>query len=252
MKTGGETEVRVFADLEALSRIAADIFVLLCKDASASKGRFAVALSGGSTPRRFLSLLAGSPYQEQITWSTVHIFWADERCVARENHESNYKLAYETLLSKVPIPEENIHRIKGEMNPEQASRDYEDSLRMFFGTQPIPVFDLIVLGAGEDGHTASLFPGSTAVHERTRIVLPVYVEAPKLNRVTLTLPILDSASYVLFLASGRIKAAVLHEILEDGNPKYYPAGLVRPVHGRLTWLIDRDAGSLLTKQYFHR
>jgi 6-phosphogluconolactonase len=252
MNASAETRIRIFADLEALSQAAADFLVSLSRDALALKGRFAVAFSGGSTPRRFFSLLAASPYREQIAWASMYFFWADERCVSRGHPDSNYKLAYDTLLSKVPIPEENIHRIKGEKNPKQAAREYEDSLRQFFGTQPFPVFDLIILGVGVDGHTASLFPGTTAVHERTRIALPVYAEVPKPSRVTLTLPVLNNAAQVLFLASGREKAVVLHEIHEDGNPKLYPAGLVRPVHGRLTWLIDRGAASLLAEQTFPR
>ena len=252
MKAGAAARLRVFADLEAMSQAAADLFVSLSRDALASKGRFAVAFSGGTTPRRFLSLLATSPYQERITWASMYIFWADERCVPRGHPDSNYKLVHEALLSKVPIPEENIHWINGEKKPEQAAREYEDSLRQFFETQSFPVFDLIILGVGVDGHTASLFPGTTAVHERTRIALPVYAEVPKPDRVTLTLPVLNNASQVLFLASGREKAVVLHEIHEDGNPKLYPAGLVRPVHGRLTWLIDRGAASLLAEQTFPR
>ncbi len=252
MKTGADSHIRIFADLEALSQAAADYFTSLSRDALSLKDRFAVALSGGYTPRRFFSLLATSPYKERISWASIHIFWADERCVPREHPESNYKLAHEALLSKVSIPKKNIHRIKGEKNPEQAAQEYEDSLRLFFGTQPFPVFDLIILGVGTDGHTASLFPGTVAVHERTRIALPMHAEAPKRDRVTMTLPVLNNALQVLFLASGREKAVVLHEILEDGNPKYYPAGMVQPVHGQLTWLIDRAAASLLTEQTFSR
>src|SRR5512143_1611702 len=127
MKTGADSRIRVFADLEALSHAAADFFISLSMDALSLNGRFAVALSGGATPRRFLSLLATSPYQERISWASMHIFWADERCVPREHSDSNYKLAHEALLSKVSIPKENIHRIKGEKKPEQAAQEYEDS-----------------------------------------------------------------------------------------------------------------------------
>jgi len=245
MKADAGEEIRVFADLEVLSRAAADLFVSLSQSAVASDKKFAVALSGGSTPRRFFSLLASSPCQESIKWSSTHFFWADERCVPKEAPESNYNLAYSMLLSRVPVPRDNIHRIRGEDDPEQAARDYEDRLRTFFGRQPFPVFDLIILGAGADGHTASIFPDTAVVRERTRLAVPVYADAPKPARVTLTLPVLNSAAQVLFLAAGRAKTAVLHEILEDGNPKRYPAGLVQPVHGRLTWLIDREAASML-------
>ncbi len=252
MKSRVDTRIRVYADLEELSQAAADFFVKMSREASTSKGGFAVAISGGSTPRRFLSLLAASTRQERISWTSTHIFWADERCVPPGHPDSNYKLAHEALLSKIPIRDENVHRIKGEENSVTAARDYEESLRLFFGTQPLPVFDLIILGAGADGHTASLFPGSAAVHERRRIALPIHAEAPKPDRVTLTLPVLNNASQVFFLVSGREKAAILHEIMEDGNPKHCPAGLVKPVHGHVTWLIDREAASLLSEQTFPR
>jgi 6-phosphogluconolactonase len=252
VKADARHEIRIFADLEALSRAAADFFVSLSQSAIKSENRFAVALSGGSTPRRFFSLLASSPCQESIKWSSTHFFWADERCVSKKASESNYNLAYSMLLSRVPVPGDNIHRIRGEDDPERAARDYEDCLREFFGRLPLPVFDLIILGAGADGHTASIFPDAAVVRERTRLAVPVYAEAPNPARVTLTLPVLNNAAQVLFLASGRAKNAVLHEILEDGNPKRYPAGLVQPVRGRLTWLIDRDAASLLSLPPFPR
>ena len=252
VKAGEGHEVRTLADLEALSRAAADFFVSLSLSAAASEKRFSVALSGGSTPQRLFSLLASSPCRESINWSSTHFFWADERCVPKESPESNYNLVYSMLLSRLPVPGDNIHRIRGEDGPERAARGYEDLLRSLFGQQPFPVFDLIVLGAGADGHTASIFPDSEVVRERTRLAVPVYANAPKPARVTLTLPVLNNAAQVLFLASGRAKAQVLHEILEDGNPKRYPAGLVKPVHGRLTWLIDRDAARLLAQPTFPR
>ncbi len=252
MKNRVNTRILIYADLEELSQAAADFFVKLSVEASSSKGGFAVAISGGSTPRRFLSLLTARPRLERVPWTSTHIFWADERCVPPEHPDSNYNLAHEALLSKVPIPKENVHRIEGEENSEKAARDYEESLRLFFGTQPLPIFDLIILGAGADGHTASLFPGSAAVNERRRIVMPIHAEPPKPDRVTLTLPVLNNAIWAIFLASGREKAAVLHEIMEDGNPKHYPAGLVKPVHGHVTWLVDRAAASLLSEQTFPR
>lgn len=240
--------VRVFQDLEALSRAAAGFFADLAKRCVASRGRFAVALSGGATPRRLYTLLGASPYCENVEWGRVHVFWADERCVPGDHPESNFKLAVDAFLSRVAFPKENIHRIKGEEGPGRAAQDYERELRSFFGPLPFPVFDLIILGAGEDGHTASLFPGSDALHERTRLALPVSLEPPKLNRVTLTLPVLDRAAEVLFLAAGRAKAGVVHAIVEKGNPMSYPAGLVRTAQGSITWFIDRQAASLLTNR----
>ncbi len=246
--SGGLPQVRVFHDLEALSRGAADLFTSSAKSAAASQGRFAVALSGGSTPRRFYSLLGSVPYRNTIDWTKVHVFWADERCVPADHIESNFKLAADAFLSRVDLPKEHIHRIRGEENPERAAQEYEKDLRSFFGPEPYPAFDLIVLGIGEDGHTASLFPNAPALREKKRLAVPVYPASRKLNRITLTLPALNYALQVLFLASGRAKATVVHEIMEDKNPRQCPAGLVQPVRGVVTWMIDRDAAGLLTGQ----
>ncbi len=247
MNRGPEVRVRVFQDIEELSRAAAEFLISLTQPISASEGRFTIALSGGSTPKRLYTLLGSPPYREILPWRQMHFFWADERCVPEDHPESNFKLAVDTFLSSVAMPKENIHRIKGEEVPGRAARDYEQELRSFFGTASFPVFDLIILGAGEDGHTASLFPGSASLHERTRLALPVYLEPPKLNRVTLTLPVLNHAAEVLFLASGRAKAGVVHAIVENGNPMRYPAGLVQPARGSVAWFIDRQAAGLLTE-----
>ena len=249
MNAAASTEVRVFADIEEVSRAAAEQFVSLSRSAKAS-GRFALALSGGSTPGRLYSLLATPLYRDAVDWPSLHLFWADERCVPPDHPESNFKLVRDALLSKVALPEGNIHRIIGEAGPERAAREYEEDLRAFFGPAPFPVFNLILLGAGEDGHTASLFPGAPTLRERTRLAAAVVLEPPKLSRVSLTLPVLNHASQVLFLTAGRAKSAVVHEILEDGNPKQYPAGMVQPVRGRITWMIDRDAASLLSQRKY--
>ncbi len=245
-------QILVFPDLETLSRAAADRIVAAARNAVSAKGRFAVALSGGSTPRMLYALFAAPPYREALDWRTIHIFWVDERCVPPDRGESNFKLVDDAFLSPLGVPKTQVHRVKGEMEPEKAAGEYEKDLRAFFGRTGIPVFDLIILGAGEDGHTASLFPGGTAAHERTRLSVPVYLHSPNVNRVTLTLPVLNHAAEVLFLLSGRSKAPVVHEIVDEGNPKQYPAGLVRPVSGTVAWMIDHDAASLLTGQVFRR
>jgi 6-phosphogluconolactonase len=247
--TGGtRPQVRVFPDPEALSRAAAEFFTAISNKSIASRGRFVVALSGGSTPRRLYALLGSPPYQNDVDWKQVHIFWADERCVPQYHAESNFKLAVDTLLSRVAIPQENIHRIKGEDGPERAAEEYERDIRSFFGPASLPVFDLIILGAGEDGHTASLFPGSPALRETTRLAAPVHLELPKPGRVTLTLPVLNHAVRTLFLAAGHAKAGVVHAILVNGNPLHYPAGLVQPVRGGVIWFVDKQAAGLLTTQ----
>ena len=235
--------VSIFPDIDALSRAAAERFVSLSKVSIRSRGRFATALSGGSTPRRLYSFLGSSPYGENIDWKRVHIFWVDERCVAPSHEESNYKLVADELLLKAAIPEENIHRIHGEEEPGRAAARYEEELRGFFASSWNPVFDLMILGVGVDGHTASLFPGSALLQERTRAVVPVYREKPGINRVSLTLPVLNRAANILFLVSGNDKADIVHEVLTDKNRKQYPAGLVQPTDGVLNWFIDKAAAS---------
>ncbi len=234
-------QVSVFDDQEALSRGAAELFYSLSRTAVASHGRFVVALSGGTTPQRLYTLLGAPPYQTAIDWRRIHLFWADERCVPPDHPESNYKLVRDRLLKNVSLEKNNVHRVQGECDPGEAARAYEQGIKEFFGTESLPGFDLIILGVGADGHTASLFPGSTAVAETARIAVPVYLAPPQLNRVTLTLPVINRAVQVLFLAAGRAKAVALHNILYQENSLRYPAGLVRPVHGAVSWFLDAEA-----------
>jgi len=243
-KSNGKIEV--LPDLEALSLRAASIFVSASRDSIVTKKRFAVAISGGSTPRRLYMLLGSEAYRHRVDWPRVHLFWADERCVPKEDEESNFRTAFDALLSKVALPDKNIHRIKGEEAPDKAAGDYEEEIRRFFGESERPRFDLIMLGMGEDGHTASLFPGSKSLEETVRLAIPVYLEEPKKNRITLTLPVLNDADQILFLVTGPSKAAVLSEILGDGEKKKgFPAGLIRLAHGNITWLIDHEAAGKL-------
>ena len=226
-----------------LSRAAADRFVSLSRDAIILRGRFATALSGGSTPRRLYSLLGSSPCRENVDWNRVHIFWVDERCVAPSHEASNYKLAADTFLLKAAVPVENIHRIRGEEGPAVAATEYQEELHNYFIGSPKPVFDLVVLGAGIDGHTASLFPGSPLLRERSREVVPVYLEKPRASRVSLTLPVFNEAANVIFLVSGEEKADIVYEVMKSNNQNKYPAGLVQPVHGTLTWFLDKAAAA---------
>lgn len=237
-------QIRVFQDEASLSRAAAEFITAAAKQSVAAKGRCSVALSGGSTPKRLYSLLGSLPYREAIPWPQVHVFWADERCVPPDHAESNFKLASDAFLSEVPLPAGNIHRIRAEEGPGKAARAYEEDLRTFFGSGA-PAFDLVLLGAGEDGHTASLFPGSPALEEKERISLPVYLERPQYDRVTLTLPALNHASHVVFLAMGRAKSGVVSAILEEKNPQRFPAGLVQPQNGDISWFLDKEAAEKL-------
>ncbi len=238
-------QIRVLSDIEAISHEAVRIFARLSMKYIRDKGRFTAAISGGSTPERFYELLASDKYRTEVDWNKIHFFWVDERCVPKESEESNFKLAFDHLLSKIEIPAQNIHRINYEDTPEKGARDYEDDIRRFFGAQDVPVFDLIILGMGADGHIASLFPSSSSMNEKTKLAVPVYRE--KIDRITLTLPVLNSASHILFLISGKSKADVLSNILDNKNREQYPAGLINPVHGDLLWLIDEDAACKLRK-----
>lgn len=246
--------IQVFPDLETLSHHAASIFINLSGECITSKGRFAVAISGGSTPRRLYALLALKKYRSKVDWSRVYFFWTDERCVPQKNDESNFKTAFDTLLSKIPVPMENIHRIKGEESPGKGAGDYEEDIKKFFGMSALPVFDLIILGMGEDGHTASLFPDSKSLKETERLAVSVHVKKPEAqrrfvpNRITLTLPVLNNAAQILFLAAGQSKADMIQKILGDVSKKGpYPAGRVMPAHGRLRWLLDKEAAGKLTR-----
>jgi 6-phosphogluconolactonase len=189
------------------------------------------------------TLLGSEGYREKVEWPNVALFWGDERCVHPKDVESNYGLVRETLLKNVPVPEENIHRIRGELDPDVAAREYEKDISAHFSSvEGLPVFDLVILGIGPDGHTASLFPGSGALSESTRLAAPVF--ALNTWRVTLTLPIINSASSVLFLVTGQSKAQVVMEILREENRKGHPAGLVSAAN--VTWLLDEAAASLIS------
>ena len=244
-----KADLRIFHHAETLSRHAAKLFVAQAERSIAERHRFMVALNGGSTPARLFQLLA-TDHREQVEWGRVHVFWGDERCVPPDDAGSNYAQARELLLSQVSIPESNIHRVKGELDPASASEDYARVLKDFAEDGfDAPRFDLVYLGMGEDGHTASLFPNST-VHA-TETVIPVtahYQDRPA-NRVTLTQFVFNRARMVVFMATGEKKAIALAEILSDRyNPDLYPAQRIDPTEGELIWLVDEDAAGKLPKK----
>jgi len=236
--------------LEALSREAAARFQWLAEESITAAGRFSVALSGGSTPLVLYRSLAEPPFREAIGWSRVHLFWGDERFVPADHPDSNYRAAQEVFVSRLPIPAENVHPIPtGPADPESAAAQYEDTLRRFFSLSEadMPRFDLVLLGLGPDGHTASLFPGSPALDEHKRLVVAAYVPKLATWRITLTPPVLRGASNVTFLVAGPDKAAILQDVLEGPyDPHRLPAQLVRPEEGTLTWLVDEAAACLLS------
>jgi 6-phosphogluconolactonase len=241
------TKIDVFSDKEALLRAVAERIVVLAKGMIAAQGQFSIGLSGGSTPRPLFELLATNEFASRLDWANIHVFWGDERAVPPDHADSNYRMTREALLDHVDLPETNIHRIRGEIDPVQAAAEYEQVLRVFFDqAAKLPRFDLLLLGMGSDGHTASLFPGTDALREKTRWVRANYV--PKLDawRITLTLPAINAAAQVWFLVAGQSKAETLQAVLHGPRqPQIYPAQLVQPDEGELAWLVDAAAASLL-------
>ena len=240
-----DAEIIIVADAGTLAHEAARRFTDIAREAIESRGRFSVALSGGSTPGALFTLVAEAPYRERIPWAEVHLFWGDERCVPAGDPGSNYHMADKALIARVPIPAENVHRIRGELAPEAAARAYDNTLRDFF-CGPYARFDLVLLGLGADGHTASLFPGSPGLEDRDRLahaVTAIYEDRPT-QRVTLTPAAINTARHVLFLVSGSAKAEIVRAVLE-GSGEQFPAQQVQPAAGALTWLLDEDAAGLL-------
>jgi len=241
-------QVVVKGNLQEVSREAAELFARLAAESVASNGRFSVALSGGSTPIALYRLLAEPPFSRTIDWPHVHFFWGDERFVPADHPESNYRLARETLISRVPIPAENVHPVPTEGNdPEAAAARYQETLRRFFVLPEgeAPRFDLVLLGLGADGHTASLFPQSPALNEQS-LVAATYISKLDAWRLTLTPSVLNRARHVLFLVCGSEKASALRQALQGPyDPQRSPAQLIRPQEGDVTWLVDEAAASLL-------
>lgn len=233
--------IRVLPDAANLAFAAAGEFA---RAASSSKGPFRVALSGGNTPKDFLAKLASEPLKSRVPWSRLQIFWSDERCVPADHPDSNYRMAREALLSKVPVSPENIFRVPTELTPPEAAKSYEETIVKLLG--PSPAFDWIFLGMGPDGHTASLFPGTPVVSESVRFVQSVHVESKNSDRVTFTVPLINRSKRVVFVVSGADKAATTKSVLENAATPTHPASLIRPEGGELTWLLDQAAASALT------
>jgi 6-phosphogluconolactonase len=243
-----QPEVRILQSATDLFEAAAAEFAAQASAAVRANGRFTVALSGGSTPRTLYSLLVTKP---GIPWGKICIFWGDERHVPPDQPESNYRMANEALLSKVPVPAENVFRVHAEeKDAAAAALQYEQTLKDFFHLSPgeFPRFNLIFLGVGPDGHTASLFPGTSALDEKKRLVIANWVPKFKTDRITLTFPVLNGAACVMFLLSGADKASTLHEVLENSSADL-PSQKVNPVNGKLIWLVDEPAASALSARF---
>jgi len=249
-------EIRVYENARELAFEAAKDFARLADQYVVGLGRFTVVLSGGSTPRAMFSLLAEEPFSKSVPWGSTYLFWGDERAVPPTHSGSNYRMAKETLLSKVPVPSENIFRIPAELDDHgRAAAEYSETIRQFFsgeatpGTAPLsswPRFDLVLLGMGSDGHTASLFPRTSALKGFDQIAVPNYVQKLNAHRITLSFTTINNARNVTFLVAGEDKAQVLKSVIEGpADPELYPSQLVQPKSGRLTWLVDEEAASLL-------
>jgi 6-phosphogluconolactonase len=233
----------IYPTPEDLARGAAEIMTDLAQAAVAARGRFTLALAGGGTPRPVYRRLAEPEFAGRIPWDHVHVFFGDERCVPPTDQRSNFRMAKEALLDRVPLSADNIHRVCGEDDPTRAALAYEQDLRRFFATDHPPVFDLICLGLGGDGHTASLFPGTAGLHEQERWVTAQFVPAMDAWRVTFTPPLLNAARIVVFIVAGVDKADILERVLKGPyEPGVLPAQLVRPDQGRIRWLVDAAAG----------
>ena len=246
-----QSDVRVFPELLSLSRAAAAEFVALAREAVQARGMFTVVLSGGSTPKTLYSLLADDPrFRSEVAWEKVHFFFSDERHVPPDHPDNNYRMVYRALLSKIPAPPQNTHRMASELEDAAAVADHcEQSLREFFRLGPgaIPRFDLVLLGLGTEGHTASLFPGSPALKETVHLAVAAWVEKLGTWRITLTLPVLNNASEVAFLVSGAEKAEALRSVLQGPfDPNHCPAQAIQPASGRRVFLVDQAAAKDLS------
>jgi 6-phosphogluconolactonase len=245
-----QRRIKVLEDQTALAREAAVEFTDVALNAVAERGVFAVALSGGSTPKVMYSLLADDvEFSSRLPWDRMHFFWGDERYVPLDSPESNFRMVHEALLSKVPVPVENVHRVKTELGPAaDVAEDYQRVLEAFFAKERngIPRFDLVLLGMGPDGHTASLFPGTSALAETERLVVANWVEKFQTYRITITLPVINNAAHVMFIVGGPDKAEMLSKVIgNQAESTAFPSQLVQPHDGELIWLVDRDAAKLL-------
>ncbi len=239
-------DLRVVPSADDVARAGADIVRAAAQEAVRRRGRFTIALSGGNTPRALYALLAAPPFGGEIDWAATQVFWSDERCVPPDHPDSNYRMAREALLDRVPLPAANVHRLRGELPvPQQAAQEYRTELQVVFGKTALPRFDLLLLGLGEEGHTASLFPGVPVPADPNITVAAVFV--PKVNtwRLTMTLPVLNAAAQVVFLVAGEAKQAALRALIQGPRSLDLPAQRVRPTDGVLTVLADQAAASAL-------
>ena len=251
MPAHSQREIRILKDSAAIARRAAEKFVEAARSAVNRNGSFTVALAGGSTPKLLYSLLATDPdLRANVAWDKMHLYFGDERHVGPDDPQSNFKMASETMITKAPLKSEQVHRMKGEYpDAEQAAQEYEQVLRTHFHVKgaELPRFDLVLTGMGDDGHTLSLFPGSKALHAEGRTVVRNWVGKIFTDRITITAPVANNAAMILFMVAGKDKALALKAVLEGPyEPEQLPAQLLQPTNGKLLWLVDEAAGSMLS------
>ncbi len=237
--------LKIFKDPEALAVAAAETVIAIMNKAVAEKGSGSLVLSGGETPKQMYRLLAEDKYSKRLPWESIYIFWGDERCVGLTDDRNNAFHAKEILLDNVPIPAKNIFRVPVDLQPEAAAQNYERVIRDFFGSNQIQ-FDLILLGLGENGHTASLFPNSPVLNDLQVGVRDVFVAEENMYRITMTAPLLNKGYHVLCLVQGKSKSTILTEIVSSSTRKEYPFQLIQPEEGTIELYVDEDAASLLT------
>jgi 6-phosphogluconolactonase len=243
-------DVAIFDDAASLAEEAARRVVIAVRNAVARRGVCRLALSGGSTPRRLYARLAEKPHRERIDWSKLQLFWGDERCVPPDHPDSNYRMVRDALLSNVPLPENAVHRIPVELGPDRTAARYEEVIRTG-SAEAVPRFDVVLLGMGADGHTASLFPDTPALRAERRLVVPTIAPTSPHDRVSITLRLINAARLVVFLVVGQDKARALASVLSDegrASGGSLPASLVRPRKGRLLWLVDRAAAAYIKEE----
>ena len=246
METDSTYQLKVFQTIDALNQAAAKFIIDIANKAIAERGKFAISLSGGQTPMELYSLLAQTPYCNELPWKDTSIFWCDERCVPETDSRNNAHQAKSVLLDKVNISASNIHSVLVNLTPAQAALEYEKEIRNYFGEKPA-CFDLILLGVGENGHTASLFHGTKVMDEHAEGVREVYIEDENMFRVTMTAALINRAHNILFLVTGKNKAEIMQAIFSVSSlPDKYPAQLIKPSNGELFWYVDQAAASLIT------
>jgi 6-phosphogluconolactonase len=240
--------IHIFKNKQEAAKASAGLLIRAAKDAVGREGRFSIALTGGSSPKELYQLLATEPYRSQVPWEKTHIFWGDERSVPHDDEQNNARMSFKLLLDHVPVPAHQIHRMSGELPPAEAAWQYEEILKKYFGDQ-VPQFDLILLGMGDDGHTASLFPGTPVLGEKDRWVAELFLKQQDMYRITLTAPLINKARQIVFQVFGENKAGVLKQVLEGPTqPEKLPSQLIKPGNGELHWFLDEAAaGQIATK-----